>query len=214
MRIRQSTTSSSRQGCSSSSPPLSSGASRRGLPRAGRRALALVWAIGAFAMLKRDSSVTTGTPRRSSSPPRSLGPTLARGGSARIAGAGIAVVASIWALAAFGVHASALFHVHGSTRRNGGRAEARGERLGSQRDALGCARDDAPQPRDCPRTFFAICARTRSTCSRRRPPQPGRSGSTGGPSPTSRATPFSRRRSIASTPTSSRPRALPSEFSG
>ena len=71
--------------------------------------LVSTWAIGAFVMLKQGFVRHDGHSATFFFAAALAGAALARGGIARIAGAGIAVVASIWALAAFGVHASALF---------------------------------------------------------------------------------------------------------
>ncbi len=105
-----------------------------GLPRSRRRALALVWAIGAFVMLKQGFVRHDGHSATFFFSAALAGAALARGGIARIAGAGIAVVASIWALAAFGVHASALFQY--TDRLDGTAAELKLVVNGSDRNAM------------------------------------------------------------------------------
>jgi hypothetical protein len=94
-----------------------------GAPRARRAALALAWAIGAFALLKE------GFVRHDSHSADFFFATavtaaaLTRGEITRIAGAGIAVIASLWALTAFGVESSTLFQYAG--RIDGNVAEAK-----------------------------------------------------------------------------------------
>jgi hypothetical protein len=108
--------------------------------RARRAWLALAWAIGAFAMFKEgfvrhDGHVTIFAVAV-------VAASLARGKVTRIGGAGIAVVASVWSFAAFGVQGSALFH---STDRLDGHASeltlltdgaARSETLARTRAAM------------------------------------------------------------------------------
>jgi hypothetical protein len=94
-----------------------------GAPRSRQVALALVWAIGAFAMLKE------GFVRHDSHSADFFFATavtaaaLARGEITRVAAGVTAVIASIWTLAAFGVQSSALFQYSG--RIDGNVAEAR-----------------------------------------------------------------------------------------
>ena len=80
-----------------------------GAPRARQVALTLVWAISAFAMLKEGFVRHDGHSAIFFFAAAVAGAALARGEIVRVAGAGVAVVASIWALAAFGIQASALF---------------------------------------------------------------------------------------------------------
>jgi hypothetical protein len=81
-----------------------------GQPRARQAALALACAIGSFAMLKEGFVRHDAHAAIFFATCAVVAAALARGELTRIAGAGIAVIASVWSLASFGVQPSALVH--------------------------------------------------------------------------------------------------------
>jgi hypothetical protein len=94
-----------------------------GAPRSRQVALSLVWAIGTFALFKEGFVRHDSHSADFFFASAVVAAALARGEVTRIAAAVAAVIASLWALTAFGVESSTLFHYAG--RIDGNVAEAK-----------------------------------------------------------------------------------------